>query len=232
MKKVPASYPCFLPFGLRRSIVLVRLTAVLIVLLLASGTAKAQRSKFVPPPSAASSHSVWPVVGEAAGGIAVGAIATAATWTGLYYASGGPSSRNTENQQMMVALTGLFSCMTVYPLGSAAGATIAGDIAKQHGTYWASAAGAGIGTVAGFGCFVLGTASWLGPVVEAGFCVLAFAAPPAGAVIGYNLSNRARTEGGLGSRLLAPEVSFEPVRPVSGERTTFRANLRLIMLRL
>jgi hypothetical protein len=209
------------------------MTAVLIVVLLASAVAVAKTSEFDPPPDAGLGQSFWPVVGEAAGGLGVGAVTTAAAWAGLYFATR-DTSADTENQAAQVALTGILPCLIVYPLGSAAGATIAGGMVGRQGTYFASAAGAGVGVVAGLVCFVLGgsMSALRVPLAGAGLYVLALAAPPAGAVIGYNISNRARTEFGLGPRLLPPQASFEPVRPVAGGRRTFRANIRLVTVRL
>ncbi|HTW90213.1 MAG TPA: hypothetical protein VMH22_00695 [bacterium] len=177
-------------------------------------------------PDGTRQESCWPVVGEAAGAVAGEFIADYTVGTVLFFVMW-----CNANDHPAVAVAGEAAVAATLALGSAGGASLVGLWTRQHGTFLGSLAGAGVGVVA-FGACVFASDRFRGNhVANTAFAMAAPFCPPAGAVIGYNMSRRSLAQTGLESRLLSPELSISPVRTARQSRIEVQANVRLLSFR-
>ena len=156
--------------------------------------------------------SPWAVVGEAGGSLVAGALSGIALGAVGFVVSGrGIESYSTAWTTIEFASVG-------YTAGTGLGAWSVGKLAKQRG----SAAGAFIGSTAGLlvgaGVAALGASTKAYPLIG-----VAFAFPPAGAVIGYNVG-RPKEHGARASldftRFGLPAVSLRRVADPEGRASS------------
>jgi hypothetical protein len=171
---------------------------------------------------------------EAAGGIVGGLVvwagAAAATYGAMYAHSSGPATDDDELWLMgPLLVTGLVG----YPVGSALGVWGVGAMADQDGEAWGSFAGAGAGLAVGVGVLQLSRLKFLENSADAmnAVWVLAFACPPAGAVVGYNLSRKSGEGYGLlDRRVVPPSVGVKSWSDLEGH-TILATDVRLLTVR-
>lgn len=166
------------------------------------------------------------VGGVVGGGLAAGAVC-------LCYSPSNDPGPFAYFGRTMVGLAGI----TIgYPIGCAAGICAIGKIAQQDGTFGYSLLGAALGTPIALGLAF--AAIKLEERGDGGILLLipAFLAPPAGAVIGYNLSRTSEMDGGeprtpsLDARFGLPSVCLKTELLEDGKRVSI-VDFRLINVR-
>jgi hypothetical protein len=188
-------------------------------------------SLFGPPAAERAPASLLPIAGETVAGVTVGAATAAGAWYGMYLLVHDPRA-DIEHEMMVLLVPTVVSLLSFYPLGCAAGVTLVGAAAGQHGSFGMTVGWAGVGTAAGVGCAYMCMSGIGGSVGRIAFAVLGFACPPAGAVFGYNISRRKPLMStDTQSRLLPPDLTFVPAS-VNGDGHVFlAADLRLVTVR-
>jgi hypothetical protein len=97
-----------------------------------------------------------------------------------------------------------------YPAGCAMGTAMVGSWQERDGNTGLAYAGAYLGLPVGIGLILLGAPQKTGLKIP--LCVLGGLAPPAGAVIGYNLTKKERQAMPFGARVSPPTLAFH-IRP-------------------
>ncbi|MEO0081854.1 MAG: hypothetical protein ABIL25_06140 [candidate division WOR-3 bacterium] len=167
-----------------------------------------------PPPN----PSFGIIVAEAGGAVVVGAVAGAGL--GVVCAASRFPARGEGGWLDLSGYANLFIGGVVgYTVGTPIGVAAVGAIAEQQGAFLPGLLGSTAGTAVTTGLLFLGMHDL--PLL------LAYAAlPPAGAVIGYNLSRSKYASMGFNSRLGPPELAVKLERlPDNSSRTTFDARL-------
>ncbi len=200
---------------------------VLLLLLLPLSLARAQ-SEFVGTPDVEPGLGLY--AAEFGGSLLTGGLLFAGSVIG-----GDALSSSTGDQDVELA-EGLFivaaGAVIVYPLGSAAGASIVGGIKQQHGSFGYSYLGALLGVPVGVGIAAGGLAvAGRNTGLQWASVVAGCLAPPIGALVGYNRSRD--PYGGFGRiepRLIPPSIGVSSWSDLEGQ-TVVAANVRLLTVR-
>ena len=168
------------------------------------------------------------VAGEVGGAVVAGSVLGLGLGYAVVRATGGPHYDPSESS-ILPLIAGIGGLALGHAAGSALGTWLVGSIAQQDHR----ASGAFLGALAGLPVsFVLVTVAWTGNVKSPALLLIpAFAAPPAGAVIGYNLSPSCgcTQASRSGDRLLPPTVGL---RHVAGDTETVVAlDMKLLNVR-
>jgi hypothetical protein len=200
----------------------------LLLLLLPLSRALAQ-SAFVGTPDAEPGFGLY--AAETGGALLTGVLLTAGTVLGADAALFGPTDDSDVELvlSMYLAMTGM---VVVYPLGSAAGASIVGGIKQQHGNFGYSYLGALLGLPVGYGIAAGGLAlAGRSPVLQVASVVAGCLAPPIGATVGYNLSRQSGAGyGRLEQRLIPPSIGVRSWSDLEGQ-TVVATDVRLLTVR-
>jgi hypothetical protein len=192
--------------------------ALLLLALLAPTIASAQADyDYKPVPRG------WLITGEAAGavfvGYGLGIVSTASSYFLLRPHMTDPEWGGYEAAGIAALLSGI----AIVPAGSALGTHAAGIMMNRRRQFWPALLGGYCGMVAEAGVIWATQASGFIELTVPSL-VVAFALPPAGAVIGYNMGRPARASlGGIEQRLEMPRMAMtmthdELNQPVSGVR--------------
>ena len=151
--------------------------------------------------------SAWVVAGEAGSALGLGVVGGLALGA-LGFVIGGSSPDFTSSGGQGTAWVTIAGGSVGYAAGTGLGAWAVGRRAKQEGKAGGAFLGAAAGLAVGAGIAGLGGATKFYPLIG-----LAFAAPPAGAVIGYNIS-RPKGEGSrsFNGRLELPQLAVRQER--------------------
>jgi hypothetical protein len=165
----------------------------------------------------------WAIAGEAAGAVVVGYGLGIVSTAGSYFLIRPLMTDPEWGGYEAAGIAALLSGIAVVPAGSALGAHTAGTMLHRERPFWPALLGGYCGMVAEAGVIWATQASGF-IELTAPSLVVAFALPPAGAVIGYNMGRPAGTSlGGIEQRLEMPRMAMtmthdEWNRPVSGVR--------------
>jgi hypothetical protein len=164
----------------------------------------------------------WAIAGEAAGAVVVGYGLGIASAAGTYFLAR-PHMEDPEWGNIGALVLGALVGVVVTPTSCALGTRGAGNMMHERRPFWPALLGGYCGMVAEAGVIWATQASGF-IELTAPSLVVAFALPPAGAVIGYNMGRPTETSlGGIEQRLEMPRMAMtmthdEWNRPVSGVR--------------
>jgi hypothetical protein len=197
-----------------------------VLLLLAISRAPAQTATLLPDANDGPRFGV--VAGEVGGAIVAGGVLGFGLGYAAVRATGGPHYDPSE-ASILPLIAGIGGLVVGHAAGSALGTWLVGSIAQQDH----AASGAVLGALAGLPVsFVLVAVAMLGNVKSPVLLLIpAVAAPPAGAVIGYNLTPPCGCTGSrptFGRRLLPPSIGL---RREPGEATVVAYDVRLLNVR-
>ena len=124
------------------------------------------------------------------------------------------------------------SAVVLYPLGSAAGASIVGGIKHQYGNFGYAYLGALLGLPIGVGIAAGGLAMPVdSDVLRGALVAVGCLVPPVGATVGYNLSRRSGVSYGLlDGRLVPPSIGVSSWSDLEGQ-TVVATDVRLLTVR-
>jgi hypothetical protein len=168
---------------------------------------------------------------ETGGALLTGALLTAGTILGADAAL--PKQQgDPEIHSIALAYIGMASAVVIYPLGSAAGASIVGGIKRQCGNFGAAYLGALLGLPIGVGIAAGGLAIPVNSdVLKGALVVVGCLVPPIGATVGYNLSRQSTVGVGLlDRRLVPPSVGVKSWSDLEGH-TIVATDFRLLTVR-
>jgi hypothetical protein len=200
----------------------------LLLLLLLLSLARAQ-SVFVGTPDAEPGFGLY--AAETGGALLTGALLTAGTVLGVDAALFGPTN-DSDVELVLSMYLGMAGMVAVYPLGSAAGASIVGGIKQQYGNFWYSYLGALLGLPVGYGIAAGGLAiAGRSHVLQGASVIAGCLAQPIGATVGYNLSRQSDAGyGRLEQRLIPPSIGVRSWSDLEGQ-TVVATDVRLLTVR-